>query len=291
MNSTYYISVIIPTYHDWRRLQLCLNELDKQTMSKDRFEVIVVNNDPDDEPPTSLHLPDNARLICEAKPGSYAARNAAIAVARGDIFAFTDSDCIPYSDWLESGYHALISGSHQRIGGRVELFYLSDRLTLAEIFEKTFAFPQQRYTEAGAAVTANMMAYKTLFEKVGLFNESLLSGGDIEWGKRAFELEFPIVYAEDATVKHPARYKLSELFKKHRRVITGQVKLVQEGNSSQQITGTFLSRNYAKIKTVLARTDLNAREKIISLFLVYALATYKRSLMVFSKLGLIKARR
>jgi len=95
-----FVSVIIPTYRDWNRLKLCVNALKNQTYPKNRFEAIVVNNDPADPCPY-CPLPDNFVLTTEGKPGSYAARNAGIKIAKGDILAFTDSDCIPYSDWIE----------------------------------------------------------------------------------------------------------------------------------------------------------------------------------------------
>src|SRR5690606_25863401 len=93
-------SVIIPVYRDWYRLQLCLNALSHQSFPRDSFEIIVVNNDPMDIAPVDFKLPINAMLLVEAKVGSYAARNAAIAVAQGAVLAFTDSDCIPEQDWL-----------------------------------------------------------------------------------------------------------------------------------------------------------------------------------------------
>lgn len=47
----------------------------------------------------------DGRVVCvrEARPGSYAARNAGLHVARGDVYAFTDADCIPTPDWLTTG--------------------------------------------------------------------------------------------------------------------------------------------------------------------------------------------
>src|SRR5690606_31479653 len=116
------ISVIIPTYHDWDRLQLCLNALSNQTLSEDKFEIIVVNNDPDDIAPEILDIPSNAKIINESKPGSYAARNLAVRDARGEIFAFTDSDCIPDSKWLENGYNEFADKTRDRVGGAVLIF-------------------------------------------------------------------------------------------------------------------------------------------------------------------------
>ena len=47
MDATPFVSVIIPTYHDWDRLKLCLKALEQQRYPTDRFEVLVVNNDPE----------------------------------------------------------------------------------------------------------------------------------------------------------------------------------------------------------------------------------------------------
>ena len=39
------VSVIIPVYRDWDHLRLCLDALERQTMSKDEYEIIVANNE------------------------------------------------------------------------------------------------------------------------------------------------------------------------------------------------------------------------------------------------------
>ena len=116
-------SVIIPTYLDWHVLQKCLDCLAQQSTPLDRFEVIVANNNSLPEVPSSLRLPSNARVIHVPKPGSYAARNAALREACGDVFFFTDSDCQPDTHWIENGLTALKDlGPVDRIAGAVELF-------------------------------------------------------------------------------------------------------------------------------------------------------------------------
>src|SRR5690554_2984846 len=98
------ISVIIPTYKDWERLALCLQALENQSFKPSNFEIIVINNLPGDLPPAAFKLPKNAVLVDEGKPGSYAARNTGIGMAKGEILAFTDSDCIPHKDWLINAF-------------------------------------------------------------------------------------------------------------------------------------------------------------------------------------------
>src|SRR5690606_33493940 len=100
----YKISVIIPTYHDWARLILCVEALKNQSFPQEDFEVLIVNNDPLDKVPAGFPIFPNFSIINEEKPGSYAARNSAIKIAKGEILAFTDSDCIPDKDWLQNAY-------------------------------------------------------------------------------------------------------------------------------------------------------------------------------------------
>ena len=40
-----FVSVIVPTYHDWPRVAQLCEALKKQTLEPDRFEVVIVNND------------------------------------------------------------------------------------------------------------------------------------------------------------------------------------------------------------------------------------------------------
>ena len=137
MLSKPFISVIVPTYHDWERLQLCLNALEQQTYPKDRFEIIVVNNDLDNQPPEDFIVPDICVLTEEEKPGSYAARNKGISLAKGEVFAFTDSDCQPQRDWVEKSVDLLCSSPEiERIGGKISLIMSGREPTIAEIYEK-----------------------------------------------------------------------------------------------------------------------------------------------------------
>ena len=103
------ISVIIPVYRDWDDLRRCLAALTQQSWSESDFEILVVNNDTQPAP-DDLVAP-NLRLLQEPQGHSYAARNAGVAAARGELLAFTDADCQPAPDWLAAGWAALHAGS------------------------------------------------------------------------------------------------------------------------------------------------------------------------------------
>ena len=101
--SNLFVSVIIPVYNDSERLKLCLEALENQTYSKDLYEVIVVDNASEEDIKSIVGQFSQAKYTYESQSGSYVARNKGISIARGEILAFTDSDCIPASDWIEKG--------------------------------------------------------------------------------------------------------------------------------------------------------------------------------------------
>lgn len=214
------VSIIIPTYNDWERLSLCINALNDQTFSKDLFEVIIANNNPADEAPANFFLSQNCKIISEAAPGSYAARNAALRIAKGEIIGFTDSDCIPDKNWIKNAVdHFKNNKSCSRIAGKISIFFTSPNPKGAELYDKVYAFNQNTYVvNDGTSVTANLFTYKSLFEKVGFFDENLMSGGDFFWGMQAQKKGYKIDYVENVVVNHPARGTLKELIKKEKRV-------------------------------------------------------------------------
>lgn len=218
------ISVIIPTYKDWESLRKCLGALANQSIGTDRFEVIVVNNDANSSyrfNPEEFQL--HIKLYHQKIPGSYAARNLGIQEAQGRILAFTDSDCIPDREWLKNGVMQFESHKEiSRIGGRVEVYRPEEGSRVSYEYERWLAFDQRYYvSKRKAAVTANMFALTDVFTTTGLFDQSALSGGDIEWGERAASSQSKIVYAPEVVVGHPSRKSLLDLAKKRRRTTAG----------------------------------------------------------------------
>src|SRR5699024_9727039 len=114
-------SVIIPSFNDWERLLMCINALDQQTLEKEQFEVIVVDNSKAGNIPSNLILPSWVQLLHEPKPGSYAARNKGAGNAEGEILAFTDSDCIPKKNWLSNAQKVFETKICDLIGGEIDI--------------------------------------------------------------------------------------------------------------------------------------------------------------------------
>lgn len=216
-----FVSTIIPVLNDPQRLQLCLQALENQTYPKHLYEVLVIDNGSDESIEPVVRQFKQAKMLLEPSPGSYTARNKGILHAKGEILAFTDADCIPQSDWLEKGTAHLLSVPHcGLVGGSIRFSFKNPNCpNPAELYDLFFFLQQEYYLENEQfAATANVFTYKEVFEKVGLFNSRLKSGGDREWGKRVFAAGYTQSFAADATICHPARDSVQKLQKKVRRV-------------------------------------------------------------------------
>lgn len=218
------VTIIIPTYRDWERLALCLDALRNQTYSDSLIEILVVNNDPAAVLPSSLVLSANTRILQEASPGSYAARNRGLEEAEGDLIGFTDSDCMPDCDWIANAVSEAIrqTGDSFRITGPVRLFRKPGESWMAWKFESITAFNQRHNVRNGVAVTANLFVSRAVFERVGMFDAELFSGGDVAWNRLASQKGVALFYSDSVVVNHPARATMGEIIRKSRRVFGGE---------------------------------------------------------------------
>jgi glycosyltransferase involved in cell wall biosynthesis len=219
------VSVIIPVLDDVKGISRLVAALREQTFPASDFEVLVVDNGSTEDvlAPVRIAGPPFVGLR-EPAPGSYAARNRALQVARAPVLAFTDGDCSPAPDWIENGLAAL--AAHPEAGliaGHVRVVPADDRRrTWVERHEMAHGFPQERYVrEQHYGATANVWTRREVLDRVGPFNDRLKSGGDREWGGRVHSAGYPVLYAPDVVVDHPARRTFAEIGAKARRVVGG----------------------------------------------------------------------
>ncbi len=211
------ISVIIPHYRDFERLGICLDALMAQTMPRRDFEIVVADNaSPEGPSAVEEAIAGRARLVIVTEKGAGPARNGGFAAARGEILAFTDSDCKPEPGWLEAGVKAL--DQFDFVGGRVRVSVDDPvHITPVEAFEKVFAFDFRRYIENhGFTGSGNLFCRRAVFEQVGGFRAAVSE--DVEWSRRARAGGFRLGYAPQAVLSHPARRTWEELLLKWRRV-------------------------------------------------------------------------
>lgn len=210
------ISVVIPHYNDPDSLRLCLDALERQTIGRDAFEIIVGdNNSPCGLAAVEAAVAGRARIVTILEKGAGPARNGAAAEARGEILAFTDSDCVVEPGWLAAGTARVAPGRF--IGGHMYVLKPEGRLNGAEALEMALAFDNEGYVRRTQfTVTANLFVMRADFERVGGFRVGVSE--DLEWCHRAIASGLSIDYAPDASVGHPPRPDWSALLVKTRRI-------------------------------------------------------------------------
>jgi cellulose synthase/poly-beta-1,6-N-acetylglucosamine synthase-like glycosyltransferase len=108
-----HVSVIIPVKDRRELLALALDGLAAQTY--DDFEVVVVDDGSTDgsgELAAARTIAGRpVRVVPGGGRGAVRAREAGVAAARGDVLAFTDSDCVPSPRWLELAVAAIDAGA------------------------------------------------------------------------------------------------------------------------------------------------------------------------------------
>jgi glycosyltransferase involved in cell wall biosynthesis len=231
------VSVIVPVFNHWDLVPELLDCLQAQTLDQGSFEVLLVDN-ASDVLPSDLRLPSWARLMHCPTPGSYAARNAAVAAARGDTLAFTDADCRPMPDWLESGIACIEDTSHDAIIAGDIVIEPRDRsnVTPYELYDMALGMPQRRYVRRGYAVTANLFVPSRIMQRSGGFDATRFSGGDAEFCRRVVAAGAGLKFCPRATTRHPARREWDELVTKARRIKGGQIKA---GARSRRLSYVF----------------------------------------------------
>jgi glycosyltransferase involved in cell wall biosynthesis len=120
------ISVVVPTYNRRPLLEKCLDALLDQSISQDKYEVIVIDDSSSDD--TQKHMEERTQQTINliymrhsVNQGRVSTRNDGIRAAQGDIVIFLDNDNVPSRNFVEAHqrYHEKYSGEHIAVVGNV----------------------------------------------------------------------------------------------------------------------------------------------------------------------------
>jgi GT2 family glycosyltransferase len=199
-------SVIVPVRNGRRHLELLLAALEKQTLPRERFEVLIGDDGSTDGSTDDLETEGGWLRVLKGGPrSSYAARNRAAGAARAPILAFCDADCQPEPDWLEAGIAAVESAEPETLAaGRVR-FLVPDRPTVWTLVDMDTTKDHRREVEIGNAETANLFVRREFFERLDGFDDTIPEHGDFDFALRAVAAGAHLSYAPEAVVWHPTR--------------------------------------------------------------------------------------
>jgi cellulose synthase/poly-beta-1,6-N-acetylglucosamine synthase-like glycosyltransferase len=186
---------------------------------KDRFEVILIDNNSTDSSEDIARSYPITVLREENVQSAYASRNRGIKEARGEMIAFTDADCIVTPRWLKelAGYWS--DGSAGCFCGEIEAY---NPTSMVEKYSARREILSQKWTLADSylpfAQTANSAFRKEVFDKIGLFITEAVSGGDAEMTWRMQKrLGLKIKYIPEALVYHKHRSTVVGLYRQFKK--------------------------------------------------------------------------
>ena len=208
-----FVSVIVCSYNGGQTLAACLDSLGKLNYLD--YEVILVDDgSTDDTAHVAAQFP-RVRYIHQSNCGLSHARNTGAAAAKGEVFAYTDSDCMADVDWLYYLIGTLVSDEYAGVGG------------------PNVTPPAQNWVQACVAAApggpshvlltdtiaehipgCNMAFYRWAFENIGGFDaEYHKAGDDVDLCWRLQQAGCVIAFSPTAIVWHYRRFTLRAFLK------------------------------------------------------------------------------
>ncbi|MEA2308496.1 MAG: hypothetical protein QOI65_782 [Thermoleophilaceae bacterium] len=192
---------MVPTRDRAERLPVLLEALAAQTLARDRYEVVAVDDGSADDTPRVLAAADVDRVVRhERSRGPAAARNSGWRAASAPLVAFTDDDCRPEPGWLEAGLRAHVSAPQAIVQGSTRPEPAGEPLLAASPHARSL-----RVDRLGPFFqTCNVFYPRDVLERVDGFDDSIPtpSSEDADLAMRALDAGAGAVFAADAVVNH-----------------------------------------------------------------------------------------
>ena len=215
-----FISVIIPVYKDAAGLKDTLDSLQKQTLSHDKYEIIVANDGGSKEISGLCKKYQNvSEVLITPNKGSYNARNRALEESQGEFLAFTDADMTFMNDYLAKAYPLFTDFDY--FGGKVNIINTKN---IFDLYEKCTAFPMEmHFKDMKFLPTASVFTKRKIIDTFGAFDNRLFSGGDREFGERVFD-KCKTTFNKQIIALHPVR-GFKNTLKRQKRIAEGGIML------------------------------------------------------------------
>lgn len=217
-----YTSVVVPVYNRADQLLQLLSSLGTMTISPKQFEVIVCDDGSTEdllgvieEAKKNFNL--NIVFLRQDNRGPGAARNMGLKVAKGEITAFTDSDCEVDPGWLEGLAQAFDRTEVGLVGGVLKPHAQSSIVSQCSNWIMSSALaggardPRSCISMQYYPRTNNLAVRTENARRCGGFPNTRY-GEDIEFVNRVKSLGFKAVFSDKAVAYHNEQKSLLRIF-------------------------------------------------------------------------------
>lgn len=214
------VSVLICTYNRPAMLAQCLRALIERTDDKPDQVVVVNGGDArTDEivqqfsilrPPSSVEVV----LVKTVNKNLAASRNVGLPHCTGDIIAMTDDDAEVFPDWVVQMKQ--VHAEHPEAGVVGGPVIGADTDSLISRLADRVTFPAYAAARTVRTLPGVNVSYKRrVIEQVGLQDETLFRGEDVDYNWRAMQLGWTVYYDPRVRVLHHHRPTLRGLLNQH----------------------------------------------------------------------------
>ncbi len=197
-------SIIVPAYQAEETIGPCVRALHEQTVPRDRYEIIVVDDGSTDRTADVAREAGADRVLTIPHGGPSAARNAGVEAAQGEIVLFTDADCEPWPDWVE---RMTAPFADPKVMGAKGVYRTRQRALIARLVQLEYEFRYERMARLPSIdfIDTYAAAYRReLFLRYGGFatDVPIPSVEDIDFSFRLARAGHRLVFVPDARVWH-----------------------------------------------------------------------------------------
>lgn len=224
------VSIIIPCYNEQSTIRLLLDALHAQTYPLADMEAVIADglstdNTRDEIAAFQEQHPDlNVRIVDNTVRSIPSGLNRAIEDSRGDIIVRLDAHSKPYPDYVERCVAALNESRGDNVGGVWEIqpgadTWVARSIAVAAAHPLGVGDALYRHAKHAAVVdTVPFGSFKReLIERVGLFDETLLTNEDYEFNARVRQAGGRIWLDPSIRSVYFARSTLKELARQYWR--------------------------------------------------------------------------
>ena len=169
------ISIVIITYNGAKRLPETLAALTRQSVPRERFTVIVIDDGSTDDSAAVAEAAGASVISLERNVGPGGARNAGLAAVETPIVAFIDDDCVAKRDWLEQIMTPFEASPIDGVAGRIRPVG-KDGVVLGFFLERN----------PWAPLSARLLQSTNRWYRLWLYAQSLVAGADPGAGTALF---------------------------------------------------------------------------------------------------------